>query len=572
MKRTISVLLVMIMIVSLAACGRSSDDPSDTTENVSSTTSNDTSAKDSTQDSTQEDYNKDIVVGISTDMVAWDPWASFNNGRKEIMPVIYQTLAADIVEDGKTVRYWTMATGYEKVSENEYEVTIREGIYDTAGNRFTASDAAFSYLTAKAQGTLAQMNAIDAVEVIDDYTFKMITGETLAMGDFEDLLIGFNMVTQTSYEASPDGMVTSPVGTTGYVLEEYVSGSYAYITKADSYWNDAANESKSIKDGYTPQWDCTNVDTIRYEIITDSATMIIALESGDIDICQGISISDADVIMNGSNGDNFNSTTVPENYLGVSFNVAKTSPTNNYNLRMALAHGIDSEGILDAVYNGDGMVIKAWSFPTYLDWQDEWDTNEYYEYDTKLAKEYLDKYYQETGTTANNFSLRLLVQSDSAYVKAAEAIQLYIVSLIGNQNCVEILSYDRASFKTMYSDPTAFDLLLLNCQSSQRAYTAYNWNLWVNAKKLLHGDDIFNSGDQKLQTLLEAAVGEETHSDKSVLAFNDYLNEQAYIKNLVCGNTYLISASWISGLERGMGAKNAIALCALEYDWSQAGK
>lgn len=555
MKKIISVLLLVAMLLALAACGESgpqSTQPSDTFEGT-----------------------REVVIGITTDMKVWDPWASFNAGRQEIMPIIYQTLAADIPdpENGTTQRYWTMCTGYEKIDANTYEVYLRDGIYDTAGYPFTAEDAVFSYEMAKAGGTLAQMNAIDHLEVVNKLTFRMITGSTLAMGDFEDLLVGFNMVTKESYEASPDAMVATPVGTTGYVLQEYVAGSHATFVKADKYWNDAANESKSIEDGYTPQWDNTAVDVIRYEIITDTTTLCIALEDGEIDIASGISVSDLTNFTSGSNEGKFNYYGIPENYFSLGFNTAPSSPTSNWNLRMALALAVDSAGVLDLVYDGDGMTMKAWSFPSYKDYLSEWDNQDYFEYDLEQAKQYLEKYYQETGTSANDLKLRLICENGAAeYEKTAEAIQLYLVKLTGNSNCVEIISCDRATYKTAYSNPNEFDLIMLNCQSTSRSYVVYNWNLWANGDKLLHGDDIFNTGSEEFKALIYAAVGEETHSNETVAAVQDYLNENALIKALICGNAYMVSANWISGLEHGIGAKTSIGVCSLDYDWSQSGK
>jgi hypothetical protein len=233
---------------------------------------------------------------------------------------------------------------------------------------------------------------------------------------------------------------------------------------------------------------------------------------------------------------------------------------------------VDSQGILDASFDGAGVVLNAWGYPTYVDYQKSWDSKPYFAYDANLAKEYLDKFYAETGTTADKLKLRLLTQSGSTMGKAAEAIQAYIVELTGNPNCVEILSFDRATYNDMWLDEKAFDLMLMYSQSITRTYCTYSWNSWVNAAKLANKNDAFHSGDAKVQELLNAAINVNTHSDASVDAFQQYMNEQAYVKNLICGSVYIVGKGWIGGLEKSVGPKNALAVMALNYDWSASGK
>mgnify|MGYP002869532312 FL=1 len=99
------------------------------------------------------------------------------------------------------------------------------------------------------------------MEQEDDLTFLMYLTIDNVDG-FSDACAAINMVTKESYEASPDGMQTTPVGTSPMVLESYVPGSEAVLVKADSYWNEAANKSKNIEDGYCNMWDFEDIDKI----------------------------------------------------------------------------------------------------------------------------------------------------------------------------------------------------------------------------------------------------------------------------------------------------------------------
>jgi len=579
MKKLFSALLVLAMILSLIAVSACSKNTTESPTPAPTESSND--PNESTEPTTDPNAeananfaNKDITVGITVDFISLEPWAAFNSGRRHIMPAIYQTLTAEIPDltTGETVRYYVLAESAEKISEGLYEIKIREGIKDTAGNDFKASDAVFSFQTAKDMGILSQLNAIASMEVIDDYTFRMTMGKTMAVGDFDDLLTAFNMVTQKSYEASPDKMVTTPVGTTGYVLDEFVSGSHVTFKKTGNYWNAAANESKSIEDGYCSMWDDTKLNTIRYDVIPDTSALAVALEAGDIDISANVATGDVPLFQEGGkDADNFTVYAYPDNMYAISYNVSKNSPLADKNLRLAISHSVDSEGVLDAAFDGAGEIMTAWAYPTYFDYQKSWSTDPF-PYDLTKAKEYFDAYLKDSGTKAADLKLRLLVVSDGAMGKAAQAIQAYVGALTGNQNTVELLSYDRATYNDLWLDPAAFDIVLLYTQSTTRTYSTYAWNSYANAAKISSGDDVWHSGDQKVQTLLNAAIAEDTHNDTTVAAFQDYVNTQAYMKNLVCGRVYVVGANWIKGLDYCLGAKNALNVTALDYDWVNSGK
>lgn len=582
MKTTKLFAPVLALALALALFAGCSGSPSASTPPVTpsgsapanSSASTDSGAPADSSGTPYEPANKSITVGIPADPKYWDPWSDFNNGRRDTIPIIYQTLAsyAPDLENGETDEYLVLASGYEQVSDNVYEVTIREGVYDTAGNKFTASDAVFCFETARQRGIWAELNAVDKIEVVSEYKFRMTTNSNLMVGDFQNILTNFPMVTQKSYEASPDKMVTTPVGTSGYVLKEYVPGSSAVFQKAAGYWNDAANKSKSAADGYCPWFDCTKLDTISFEIITDTSAMAIALESGDIDVSTSISASDSKMFQEGNDAGKFNIITRPGNTYCLSFNAAQSSPANNYNLRMALALCVDSKGVLDAAFDGSGIVLKAWAYPTYSDWQSSWDTDPYFEYNMALAKEYLEKFYKETGTTANTLKLRLLNQSGAATGKIAESIQAYIVALVGNPECVEIMSFDRTVYESMWEEADAFDLLLLYNQSVSRTTCAYAWSRNANASKTMSKNDLWHSSDKVGQDLLHAAIEVKTHSDANVAAFQKYINDKAYIKALVCGDVFIGSASWISAADGFIGYKDALAVLAFDYDWSKSGK
>ena len=563
-KRILAMMLAGALALSLAACG------GEKTPQSEKPTDSGTPSTSDTQKETEPEFEgvKEVVVGISADIKSWDPWGMFNLARQNQASLLYQTLTCNIVDlvNGTLNTYYILAESTEQIDDLTYQIKIRPGIVDTEGNAFTAEDAIFSFQTCKDLGKLTQVRSIANMELVDELTFNMtLTKNTV--GTFNDICNAICMVTKESYEASPDGMITAPVGTSPMKLASYVSGDYCEFVKADSYWNEAANESKSVEDGYCTMWDFTNIDVIRYKVITDTSTMAIALENGEIDIARTIGMEDADLF---EKNDNFSVFSYPNGAYGVAFNASENSPTSNYNLRMAIAHCIDSEGALMIACNGDGEVAHAWSYRTFADYQSKWDSREYFKYDLKLAKDYLSKWEQETGKKASDLKLRILRQGEKIASNTALAVQSYIGELTGNPNCVEIISYDRATFNTIKTDPTSFDMIIINSQICTRTHSCYEWDSYINTPTL--GYNIFHVNDDKLQELLMVAIDTNKTNDAAISAFQAYLDDQCYFKNLFIGDDYGATASWIGNLDYVVGQRQGINLGALTYDGNASGK
>lgn len=91
-------------------------------------------------------------------------------------------------------------------------------------------------------------------------------------------------MTKAAYEASSDQMATTPVGTTAYVLTDYIPGSEYAFEKADSYWQS--------EDNFT-DYQYANVDRIEYYYIPEDSQLAIALESNTVDMVNGLSYTES---------------------------------------------------------------------------------------------------------------------------------------------------------------------------------------------------------------------------------------------------------------------------------------
>lgn len=567
MKKVLALILALVMVLALAACGGgTTPTPTNAPDPGSETQTPGTSGPEATEAPAFEGV-REINVGVSADIKTWEPWGSFNIGRQNMAPIVYQALTCHIpnLVTGEMEEYFILAESYERIEEGYYRIHLREGIVDTAGNPFTAADAIFSFQTCIDLGVLAQVKPIAEMVQEDELTFTMkLKRDTV--GTFSDICDAINMVTQASYEASPDKMATTPVGTSPMVLSEYQTGSEAVFTRAESYWNAAANESKDVSAGYCTMWDYTNIDKITYKFISDTTAMALALEGGDIDIARAV--SDEDVSLYDGNG--YAVFGYPEGNYGVSFNVSSNSPFQSYNLRMAVAYAIDAEGCLLAACDGDGELATSWSYRTFTDYLPEWDGREYFTYNMDTAKDYLAKWEAESGKKASDLHLVLMYQNEDIADSTAVAIQNYVGSLTGNPNAVELVSYDRGTFTASKKDPTASDMVIVNGQLVTRTESCYNWNDVSNTKN--NGYNIFHDDTGAIDEVLLPAITIDTHNDDTVRAFQQFIDDNCYLKNLFYANEYGACRDWVGNLDHAIGAKSCLNLGALSYNWAASGK
>lgn len=576
MKKFIAIILAGLMVFSLAACGGGSSATTAATtaaggEEVTTEAAggDETAAEETTEAETEDPYadaDKEVVVGIIADPGTFYPWPGFSQGGRNVWPMIYQTLLSDVrdPETGVITHYHALMKDYEEISPTEYEIHLYENIMDTAGNHFTANDVAFCWDQFKTNSPAASnISGLLDWEVVDDYTIKAYTTDTLGIGDFEEILTTVNMVTQAAFEASPDEMATDPVGTTGYVLESYTPGSNCIVTLNDTeYWNQAANDSKDVDAGYIPTSDTNHVKTVDFEFITDQNTMAIALESGEIDINTSVSTTDISIYRD---DDNYSVHQYPDNILSLVFNCSDKSPFQDVNLRKALAYNISAQDLLDACYDGDGWILNSFAMDYQIGYQDSWAGRDYFEKDSTAAKGYFEDYLKSSGTSAADLHVNLIYTSQiPAMEKYAQVVQAALIELTGNANCCELTSYDSSTYTTMTASADNFDLYIDNTMSN-KTYVLYNWHLAFDGYDRTTGDDKMFSGDTKLWDLVEDAMSDL--SEEHCTALQDYVDENVYYVSYICGAAYWAGSSLVD--KWVLGAKNSVAICAMDFDWSQ---
>jgi len=553
MKKLIAIILSVLMLVCVCSgCGSSTESASPGAGSASSSAGNVSS--DSGGDAVN--VEKKVVVGVGSDPETLTPYSSLYGDRYAMLCMIYQPLVCLVGNEPVNV----LISGYDQVDAHTYNLQLFDNIYDTDGNHFTASDVVFCYEKAIETGNFSKLGSIESVKALDDYTVEFKFTDALVFGQTEVIFSIVFMVTQKAYEASPDQMATTPVGTTGYVLDKYVEGSSLTFTKAESgYWQTA----KEGEAGYVAMYDANKLDTVEYHFISEPSQIAIALETGNIDIAGRISAMDMDLFAEGGpSHDGFTTYDITGLFYSITPNCADEEELSNINMRKAIMYAFDAQSIVDGTFDGQGVASKAMNTPNRLDYDPKYDSADYFDYNMDLAMEYLQKYYDETGKSASDVTITILVVNDSYLEKMAEIMQTYILKL--GINC-EISSLDSVTRKTIRNSREGWDLAIAGT-TCYDLYVADMWDMQFNAAKSATGSAGGWVFDDHLQELLIAATSPATHSIETVNAFQDYMNEQCYAIGLCIGEYHLACANWVTDLKTGV--YNEISPLSCTYDWS----
>ncbi len=523
-KKLLALLMVAVLCFGLlTACGSSDDSSEETEAETEAETTADTETEAETEGETEETvastdgYVMDsITVSCSSDGGTFDPFTRGGWGKMAVGDLIFQYLG-DLDNDG--VMHWTIAESVEANEDcSEYTITIHDCVYDSIGNHITADDVAWSLQSWRDVGMGSSMN-LDHVDVTDDYTLIWYTKSYPAVGEIEDNLSTFPILSQDTYENYSNGsMANQPIGTGPYVLESYNIGTQFVLVANEDFWMLSLPEEEQANEWvYCAQ----NVKEIHYDIIQDNASIAMALENGDIDAADQLGESDIKTFKDMPDTYNIiEMTATPP--LAIVFNCSDDSPCGDINLRQAIAYGLDTayiaelSEILPAV-QALSVCPNAYDAPYEL-------TNasgrDYYNYDEDKATELL------AASTYNGEELTLSYSSSTFNDYVATMIQALLsefgINVAQNQ-------WDKTVEDVDKYDSTAWDMRLLTmgggsnyCYNSMKQVSSSNVSSY-----LPEGMNFCFVYDPEFDDLYNEVYNDDT--EEALLAWDEVCTENVYV-------------------------------------------
>lgn len=491
MKKTFALFLAVLMVLSLAACGSSSETPTAATQGGAQqegTAAADNSAK---------AYAEKVTVAIDVLPSSYDP-------SSNTFPIINRLVYDELINYNKLTKELepALATAWEWVGDdcNKLHLTLREGVTFQNGNPFTAEDVEYS-LAHNSNANIA--GYYDHCEIENDYSVTICLSNGNA--DFPYILTNTlyaGIVDKESCEADADYGTAIGTGPWAYDLANTVDGDTYVFTRNESYWGE-----KPV----------TQQLTLRY--IKESSSRLIALQNKEVAAYMTVGETDVPVVESDPALTYCNGAGVgPAKMYYIGFNMKNGKAADNLYLRQAIACAINNAEII-AAYSDSGAVESDgafWGYDTPFrasvsDFQED------LSYNVDRAKELLEKAKEVAGgeiptlTLLSNYSKTVNSTMCLAFQAQCKAIGLN----------VEIIESDSAGVLAMtkYAEPGEYDMIQYNVPLESWP-TAVNRMLVQNS----NNNRVILDDDYVTDLLMEAAAS----SDDAVRAA-DYLAVQVYV-------------------------------------------
>lgn len=221
-----------------------------------------------------------LRIGLSSDARSMDPFFHNETATNSVLSNVFEGLT---YFDKDLNVYPVLAESWEVEGDNVWIFKLKKGIKFHNGNAFNADDVLFSFDRVKnweKSGFKSKVNMIESIEKVDDFTVKITT-----IGPYPTLLrklVAVKILDKEYASAKTDDELgLAPVGTGPYKFVSWKKGDSITLTENTDY--------RKGKPFYS--------DVI-FKPLTNNATRIAAILSGEVDIIDRVPIMDVDRIKN----------------------------------------------------------------------------------------------------------------------------------------------------------------------------------------------------------------------------------------------------------------------------------
>lgn len=319
-KRIIAVLLSLIMMFSLAACTNGGSEPAAETQ------------PDVAEPTGEPQYKEEIVIGLASEFDTIDPQGSNADRNFLVQDAVFDLLTDtdldELVNKGELCETVTM------LEPDLWEFKLYPNVNFHDGTILDTDDVLFTFDRAKeSQFCTSYVSQIEEVIKIDDLTFQMkLVKPNL---DFNYVLANNQLaiLSKEAFESMPEEQAAT-IGTGPWKYESYVPGEYVSLVR---------NEDSTF-------YETPNTKRLVFKMIPEASSRLIALQTGEIDICLDPSATDFGTI---ADDKDLNLLQIQGRGLRyIAFNLSKESPFSNELVRQAVACAINRDDIITVATGG----------------------------------------------------------------------------------------------------------------------------------------------------------------------------------------------------------------------------
>jgi peptide/nickel transport system substrate-binding protein len=310
-----------------------------------------------------------LTIGLSTNVTAIErPYAPERQSDNAALTMFDSLVYPEA--DGTISP--ALAESWE-VSEDgtTYTFHLREGVTFHNGDPLTADAVVFSWETYRQDEVTYASNWTIAENVtkVDDMTVEVSTSEPNALL-LPYIASAWAIIPVDWGGVSKEEFAEHPIGTGPFMFEEWVKSDHLTVVANPNYW----------REGYP------KLAEVVFKFMPESATRVAAVQTGEIDIAPRLTSDEIGDLI-GAPGVTVVRYPVNRSYY-VAFNNITTgvgTPIEDPNVRKALAHAVDMDAIIDALFDGYATRSVGMVGPSDLGF----DGAEPVPYDPELAKQML---------------------------------------------------------------------------------------------------------------------------------------------------------------------------------------
>ena len=531
MKKRIALLLSVAMLVGMmAGCGGGSKDSGGGTTTTPAAEAGQTAGGTAEGGSgpAVPAHKETLVIGTDADINTLDLQKQQDQINNIILKNTHQTLVFFTNgADGEERFVPCLATDWEFKDDTHIVMHLRDDVYFNDGNKtpMTAEDVKFTLDMAMENMVASNLAGYVACNVVDDHTIE-IEIESYN-NEFVQTLASVPLSIQ-SKKAYDDG-VTDPfyIGTGPYKFDEWVEGEYCRIVKVADYWGNDIPAGENLAPGVS--------DAIEFRPYIEASSRVIALQSGEIDVCVNPPINELQYLEEDKNITVFEQPGTRLFYFA--FNVEK-APWDNQKLRQAVACAIDRDAVLEAAVYGKGTLQKTilnrglWGF---------YDDMEGFNYDVDRAKALM----AEAGYPDGGIKTTLSYASGTPYEQIATVIQANLAA-IGVEATLEPM--ETATLKSACVDGSQ-ELFLWRWNEDSKVDFVYRDLFYTDP-----GSNYHHYSDSKVDGLVDTVATEKDPEKRLAAAqeLQEYLVDACpqvplYIANLVIAYNKNLQGQYLFG-------------------------
>ena len=536
MKKLVSILLILCLCLSLAACGGSKKEETKPAEEAApaenaAPAEEAKPAEEAAPAATEvpeNPENKILRLGAAND------WTS------EGMNLVFDTLTYRI---NSTQASKQLIDVSHNEDYTEYTLKVTPGIEFSDGTPLDANCIKYSIENESLATTLGFHTLMESLEIVDDMTLVAKFPSPYATFEYE---LSYILAVKEG-AVSPEGNIVEYIGTGMYVVEDFEPGTSCTFKYNENYWNTEHKPS---------------VTTVEYKVIPDIPTRVMALENKEVDVI-GITehggFADYPTLNQLKDQEgiqiDFRAGGSPSMYM---FNYVK-GPTTDINLRKAISLAIDRQRLCDTICFG--FATPAYTYIL--------DTDEYaptngvkFHYDVEEAKKLLaDGGYEDTDNDGilekdgENIVLSLVTLSSETYRNTAVLVKEDLEKIgIG----VEIEALDAQGYYAK-SQVGEFDMCFTHPWKEPVTY--YTWRCTYSDYDTMGTGFGFDPKFKDYFDVVSAGLDKEAIQD-----FFDMFWDESYefvpAVTLFSGGMARVYTDEVSGLawQRGHGTLNLIDL------------